>query len=235
MVNRYNQLTALFKLDGQCILCGGNSRRALDICQPCEQELPVIGNGCQRCSLPLLSTDSGQCGQCLQSPPPFQRSFALWRYSPPIAQLIAGFKYSHHYSYGRSMAQMMAAALADNYHPADLPDQILPAPLHWTRRLKRGFNQSTQLATPIAARLHLPVCSPLKRIKSTPPQQSLGAARRQQNLRGAFAVCAEVTGQRLAIVDDVMTTGATAAEMSRCLLAAGAKEIHIWCLARTPH
>ncbi|MEE8058380.1 MAG: phosphoribosyltransferase family protein [Pseudomonadales bacterium] len=238
MVNRFFQAfyskSPPLAVIGQCILCGDCGQPGLDLCRPCSDELPLLSHCCQRCALPLTDGSQNNCGQCLQSPPPFQHTKATWHYSPPIAQLISSFKYNHRYSYGHTLAKIMGFKLASAYTHNNLPDVIIATPLHWYRQLRRGFNQSEQLTQSLAKHLNIPPLRAVKRCKSTPPQQSLNARQRKQNLQGAFTVCADVTGKRLALVDDVMTTGATASEISRCLLKAGAAEIHIWCLARTP-
>ncbi|MFA7555378.1 MAG: phosphoribosyltransferase family protein [Spongiibacteraceae bacterium] len=222
------------KLRGECILCGLEGQRHIDLCLACETELPVISHCCRRCALPLLNSYSPYCGQCLHAPPPFTRTVAVWLYHPPIAQLIGGFKYHKHYSYGRTLALAASGKFANAYSDTCLPDIIAPTPLHWWRQFKRGFNQSAHLAEQLSSSLGIPLERPLQRHKTTAAQQSLNAKQRKQNLKGAFTVMGDVQGKTIAIVDDVMTTGATADEISRCLLAAGATEVHIWCLARTP-
>ncbi len=249
MVNRFFHafLRKLpLSLAGQCILCGANNhrncttnalrldRRNLDLCLACENDLPSINHGCQHCALPLAVKSARDCGQCLRSPPPFKRTIAAWPYSPPIAQLISGFKYNRHYSYGQSLGKVLASKLASTYKHNNIPQLIVPTPLHWWRQLQRGFNQSEQLASCLSSQLQVPISRAVKRIKPTPPQQTLNAQQRRHNLQGVFTVTRPVRGKRLALVDDVMTTGATAAEISRCLLSAGALEVHVWCLARTP-
>ncbi len=238
MVNRFfHSLSAPlpnFSIIGQCILCGDSAQAGLDICPPCVAELPTLGHCCPRCALPLADGDGSDCGQCLLLPPPFSRTEAAWCYQPPIAQIISGFKYNHHYCYGKTLAVLMHRKIAGAYLHDALPDRITATPLHWSRLLRRGFNQSEQLARYYAKQLAIPLITAVKRRKATPAQQSLDALQRQQNLRGAFTVVEDVTGMCIALVDDVMTTGATASEISRCLLDAGAAEVHVWCLARTP-
>ena len=219
---------------GQCVLCGDAGQIGLDMCSPCVADLPTLGPCCPRCAIPLTDKSPDYCGQCLLIPPPFLRTVAAWHYRAPIAQLISGFKYNSHYSYGHTLAKIMTTRLVSAYIKQPFPDLVTAIPLHWTRRLKRGFNQSEQLARHYAKVLDITTAPTVKRCKATAPQQSLDALQRQQNLRGAFSAIADVTGRRIALVDDVMTTGATASEVSRCLLEAGAMEVHIWCLARTP-
>lgn len=117
-----------------------------------------------------------------------------------------------------------------------LPDVIVPVPMHWRRKLSRGFNHCEQLAEQLGQSLQLPVFKGLRRIRNSPPQQGLSAAQRHRNLQGAFALQGKqsVEGLSIALLDDVITTGSTAEAISQLLLAAGARDVHIWSLARTP-
>jgi ComF family protein len=114
---------------------------------------------------------------------------------------------------------------------------IAAVPLHWRRHWRRGFNQSELLAKLYARELNIRLFHGLKRSRYTRNQQSLNAVQRKQNLRKAFQLSGEtsIADQRIALVDDIMTTGATAREVSQTLLNAGAAEVHVWVLARTPH
>jgi len=153
-----------------------------------------------------------------------------------VAQLVSAFKYQRKYSYGQALAQLMSQQLAAAYAGQTLPDMVVAAPLHWRRYWHRGFNQSELLARVYSNQLHIRVFHGLQRRRSTPSQQSLTADQRKHNLRNAFHVLkpSAITGKCIALVDDVMTTGATAREISQTLLNAGAGEVHIWVLARTP-
>lgn len=226
---------ALPTLLGQCILCADHAQPALDLCQACEAELPFLGPHCLQCALPLNTIHEHHCGQCLTSPPPFHRSEAIWLYQPPVAQLLSAFKYQKKLSYGHMLAKIASKQIASAYLPSALPEVLCPIPLHWRRHLQRGFNQSELLASRFSCYLDIPLAHHLCRRQSTPPQQGLNAKQRANNLRNVFSVQGDVRDKTIAVVDDVMTTGATAAEASHCLLAAGAKAVHIWCLARTPH
>lgn len=222
-------------IQGQCILCAASGQPGLDICQACEAELPFLGPSCISCALPINRLDESYCGQCLHSPPSYTRTEAIWEYHPPIAQLISAYKYNRQLSYGNVLFKISASKFASAYFNVSMPDFITPVPLHWRRRLVRGFNQSELLAQHLSCQLSIPLKYCLKRAKTTPSQQSLDANARKQNLKGAFLVSEDVTNKTIVVVDDVMTTGATAEKISQCLLKAGAKEVHIWCLARTPH
>ncbi len=227
-----SRLTVLQGIVGQCILCAGPGQKGLDLCSRCELELPVLTHCCQQCALPLQE-HAAYCGQCLLCPPPYQHVESPWLYLPPIAQLISRFKYNRQYSVGKILSKMAANRYVSTYIDRELPDLIVPIPLHWTRQITRGFNQSEHLARDYSRRLNIPTKRYLKRCRPTAAQQTLAADQRRRNMKGAFRASGDVSGKLVVVVDDVMTTGATVSEASRCLLEAGAREIHVWCLART--
>jgi ComF family protein len=173
------------------------------------------------------------------SPPPFSKTVAGWHYQAPVDQLISSFKYSRKINHARVMATLFTPIVQQAYGCSPYPDMIIPTPLHWLRRWQRGFNQSELLTNWLAKSLSLPVTRCLKRSRATPAQRSLNAQQRKHNLKNAFSLSpsahASIAGKTIAVVDDVMTTGATASTISQTLLKGGAKEVHIWCLARTDH
>jgi ComF family protein len=134
---------------------------------------------------------------------------------------------------GRHLAHELAAALGGEFESADL---VVPVPLHWTRRVARGFDQAERIAVPLAARLGLPVAGVLRRRRATGAQARLGRAARLANLAGAFRVdrAQAVVGRRVLLVDDVTTTGATLEAAAAALLSAGAAEVFALTAARTP-
>jgi len=135
----------------------------------------------------------------------------------------------------------MADFVEHQYQELDLPlpDLLLPTPMHWRRRLLRGFNQTLLLARDLSGRLSIPLGDSLcRRVKATPPQQGLSRSKRQKNLKDAFVLSKQgksaLRNKRVALLDDVVTTGTTARELSRLLIRGGAAEVHLWALARTP-
>jgi ComF family protein len=163
---------------------------------------------------------------------------APWRYDFPVDSLISRFKHHEKWPFGRLMAELLGQFLHYRFDEGlPRPDCLLPVPLSRRRLRQRGFNQAGMLAQWLGASLQL-VVQPklLLRTQDTPAQQGLDARARQRNLRQAFALAdqAQVAGRHLALVDDVLTTGATAQALARLLINAGARRVDIYCLARTP-
>lgn len=222
----------------QCLLCGEVAEHpALPLCSGCDDDLPWLAGHCAICALPLPVAGL-TCGQCLRRAPAFHRVETPLRYGFPIDALITRFKHQGNASFGRLLAQLLARHLTHAFDEGlPRPDRILPVPLSRQRERQRGFNQAALLADWLAEPLGLPVDNRLlRRIQDTPAQQGLDAATRKRNLRRAFAVAddARIAGQHLAVVDDVLTTGATAQFIARELRKAGAGRVDIYCLARTP-
>ncbi len=146
--------------------------------------------------------------------------------------LISRFKYHHTLRLTETLTNLMLAYLRTHSEP--LPDCILPVPLHPARIRERGFNQATEIARTLSRRIKVPYdkhC--VVRIKKTPPQTSLKRKQREQNLKGAFALRRRPPPGRIAVLDDVMTTGTTFAEIAKLLKRNGVEYIEVWSLART--
>ena len=223
----------------QCLFCGLPSRGALPLCAGCKGDLQANKLCCSRCALPLPGSPARSaaplCGQCLRQAPAFDRVIAPWLYDEMFAYLIHRWKYQGE--------QRLTALLAQLWLCHDLPlgniDLMVPVPLHWRRRWWRGFNQSQLLcralrdACPELAMLPI-LDRAISRKRATAAQSGMNARQRARNLKGAFTVHKPCDNLRVAVVDDVLTTGATAAALARELRSAGASHIEIWCLARTP-
>lgn len=198
------------------------------VCTACEAELPWLGAHCQICAVPLPAHGM-ICGACQNKPPSFSRVEAPWRYAFPVDNLITRFKHQAQWPYGRLLAELLAEHL---HHAFDeglpRPQALLPVPLARKRQRRRGFNQAQMLADWLSTSLDLPVERDwLQRRVDTPAQQGLDAATRKRNLRQAFSLelQAKVAGAHLALVDDVLTTGATLTACAQALRAAGAKRV----------
>ena len=226
-------------LSSYCLLCSLKTRhRDPALCTGCLADLPWLHTACRQCALPIPQADS-LCGQCLNRPPPFIHATAPLLYRFPVDALIPAFKYHRQAAYGRLLSQLMLMRLTDylEQHPERRPDLLVAMPMHPRRQAQRGYNQAFELARPLARglsiSLHLQV---LERVRDTQPQQGLNARQRHSNLQGAFhcANTAAIKDRDIALIDDVMTTGDTAAEASRTLLRSGARSVQVWCAARTP-
>ncbi|MEQ1533338.1 MAG: ComF family protein [Sideroxydans sp.] len=214
-----------------CLLCGGMSRDGL-CCASCNAELPRHNQPhCPRCALPTPHAEV--CGRCLKHPPHFERTLAAFSYSFPVNQLIKALKFHEELILVNFLADELAKRVVQQ------PDFLLALPLHPLRLRARGFNQSQLLAQRISTKLAIPLLTPgCLRIRDTAPQSSLPWKERDKNMRHAFSLAPQinVAGKHIAIVDDVMTTGASVGELAATLKQAGAKEVSVWVVARTlPH
>lgn len=216
-----------------CVVCGCgvDLNEHPDCCESCRKTLPHWSSGCRRCALELAHAVD-ECGGCLSSPPRFERAHAAFGYRDAVARLVQRFKFSGDLAAGRVLAQWLAGHLLDV--GAELPEMLVPVPLHRARLWRRGFNQSELLCRDLSDQLgDLPWSRLLRRTRATAMQSELPAERRRGNVRGAFSV---YTGAALpghiALVDDVMTTGATLSECARVLQRAGIARVDVWVVAR---
>lgn len=229
-----------------CLYCGGASHGGLPLCEGCRGELPLNRHACRQCALPLGGPPgSGYCGRCLANPPAFDSTLTPYLYDEHLALLVQRWKYRPEPRLAQLAVALwlLGSGLEESGTEQGLPlpavDLLVPVPLHWRKLLRRGFNQAAQLAAGLQrghpALRSLPLRPRLlRRQRATAVQAGLNARARRGNLRGAFTLRERCDNLRIAVVDDVITTGATAGELARCLKAAGAREVHLWCLARTP-
>jgi len=197
--------------------------------------------------LPLPATALGhaqaRCGACVANPPPLDRCIAALDHAFPWDGLLRRFKFEQALELRGALADRLAQALsaAQADHPAALPDLILPVPLSRERLRERGYNQSLEIARVLGRRLGVRAPSRwLLRVREGAPQTALALDLdvRRRNVRGAFAVephhLDRIQGRHFALVDDVMTSGATLMELARVLRHAGAARVQAWVVARTP-
>jgi len=214
-----------------CLLCGVMSDDGL-CCAACRAALPYLdAEVCPVCAHPV--PDGAICGQCLQHPPAFDHTVAAFAYRFPLDQLVKALKFREHLILVNFLADALAARIRQG------TDAVMALPLHPLRLRNRGFNQSQLLAARIAQQFKLPLLTGcVERVRDTPPQSSLPWQARAKNMRSAFAVTCdrEIQGKHIAIVDDVMTSGASLNAMAKGLKQAGAREVSAWVVARTlPH
>ena len=222
-------------LPERCLLCGARSRAAhgggLDLCSDCRNDLPRVQRPCSRCGEPLASGDL--CGHCRRQPPPYQRTLAPWLYAPPLDGLILQLKTPAALAPARTLGRLLARQLRSA--GAELPDLLIPVPLHRQRLRERGFNQAALLTRQLAAELALPWRADLLgKVRESADQRVLDRRQRRRNLRDCFVCQPLATGCHVALVDDVVTTGATAWAATDALRRAGAGRVDVWALARTP-
>jgi len=216
-------------LPSRCILCGDASgpRR---LCPACQPALPRPEQPCRQCALPVMHSTSRLCAACISHPPSWDRAVAALVYAYPVNHFVQQFKFSRDLACGQLLADELSRAVVQSAAP--WPDLLLPVPLHAARRFTRGFNQAEFLARQVAARTGIkvrPGC--LCRRKRTKAQSGLDRQARRQNVRGAFA-CGSLTGLRIALVDDVLTTGTTLDACARIARKAGAVHVSVWVAAR---
>lgn len=164
---------------------------------------------------------------------PFTRVIAPFRYDFPINWMIHQLKYGGQPGFARLLAEWLIEKILQYYNGRALPDAVIPVPLHTSRLRERGFNQSLEIARPIARRLNIPVdFHSCRRIRATHTQTALSLPERKSNIQNAFAVTGFWSGARIALVDDVLTTGYTMSEMTKVFQQAGVAEVHVWVLAQ---
>lgn len=204
-----------------------------DLCPACAHGLPWNRCACLRCGLPLpipQPLPAEACGRCRRRPPPLTETHAVFRYEAPLDRLLPRLKFHEDLAAGRLCAALMAEALAG----AARPEALIPLPLHRRRLRARGFDQTLELARPLARALALPLRDDLlTRARETAPQSRLDAAARRRNLKGAFAVRPGIAlPAHVTLIDDVMTTGATLHAAADALLRVGVARVDAWVCAR---
>lgn len=223
-------------LPRHCLMCGLPSG-AENLCAPCRADLPRSARRCERCGLPLPGHGDRVCGPCLHRPPSWDRVLAALDYRFPADALVQRFKFNRSHACGRVLCLELATAVREAGSGLPRPDALVPVPLHRGRHLSRLFNQSELLARFVGRHEGIPVhCRLLRRVRPTRAQSGLDAKSRRRNTRGAFHCHPRRAAGlgHVALVDDVMTTGATLDACVRELKRAGIAEVTLWVAARAP-
>jgi len=217
---------AQFFRQKHCVLCLAPDYQ--NICHACLQDLPRLSPvHCPSCLLPVTTPEI--CGACLRNPPAWDHISAALRYTFPADALIQALKYRSDLPLAPILADLLLAGLRND----DLPDYVIPVPLHPDRLQARGFNQALEISRHLCKKTGCELLpAACARTRSTPSQTELPWKNRQQNVRNAFACSRDFSGKRVAIVDDVMTSGATMNELARVIRRQGATEVHAWVIAR---
>ena len=220
----------------QCLVCLSPTDNKYLLCNDCETELPKNSDHCIICSLPLpfsQTTDKTLiCGKCQKTPPNFTTSLIPHIYASPLKQLISQLKFQGNLTVAPLLAENFIRALKHRKH--NLPECIVPVPLHPQRLRERGFNQALELARIVSKKLDIPLdYSICQRNKATPFQSGLSAKQRYINLRNAFVITESPPYKHVAIFDDVVTTGTTVNELAKQLKKSGIEIVEVWAIART--
>ena len=218
-----------------CWLCRMPLARAgWGICSRCAKSLRPFAS-CPQCGLPAAHSRL-PCGRCLQKPPPWQRLVFVSDYAAPLSALVHKLKFKRQTALAPALARLLLleVLLARRLSALPPPDRIISVPLHRRRAWRRGYNQSELLARPLARWLGCRYdARAVSRVRATLAQHRLSARRRRRNLKNAFRLELPVQGLHIVIVDDVVTTGSTVAQIARLLLQHGAATVQVWCLCRT--
>ena len=212
-----------------CTLCSARSGTAI-LCAPCMNALPALPPACPVCALP--SPGGRPCGACLKRQPAFAATIAACRYAFPLDRLVQALKYERRLHVAEPLGELLAAAVARAPVASGRAQAIVAIPLTSARQCERGFNQSGEIARTVARRSGVPLVHGLVRTGSAPPQATLSRAQRMKNVRGAFGCSRAFDGLHVALVDDVMTSGATLDAAARALVRAGAARVDAWVVAR---
>ena len=209
-----------------CLLCVGPSADKL-LCESCAADLPRLTHPlCDTCALPV--TSGSHCGACLTNPPAYDHVCAPFIYAFPADALVQALKYRGMLAIAPLLGSAMVASLDQR------PDILIPMPLSDTRLRERGFNQAQEIARHVAKLSDLPLMPrACRKVRDTQPQAALPWKARAKNMRKAFVCDEDFSGKHVAIVDDVMTTGATLNELARNLKQAGAARVTALVATRT--
>jgi ComF family protein len=212
-----------------CLLCGGRGH-VHGLCAGCRDSLPKLTD--LRCPICAIPDPTGEiCGRCLKERPYFDHVIAPFLYEFPATVLIQGLKYRGSLACARPLASGLAEALDE----AAYPDLVIPMPLARERLAERGFNQAMEISRRVATDFGLDISVDIcRRTRESASQASLPWKQRARNVRNAFACDVDLSGKSVAVVDDVLTTGATLNELALTLKRRGASEVTGWIVARTP-
>jgi ComF family protein len=216
----------------RCVVC--DLEQGDPLCPGCARDY-FAGDvpRCATCALRLpMARSEDRCGNCLRSPPDFDGTIVLADYSPPVDRMITALKFGGTLALADAFGSLLARAGQRLLHDTDA---ICPVPLAFERQSERGFNQAQEIARRVAADCARPLRTDiLLRTRHTSAQMDLALAERRRNVRGAFVARGDLAGKRVAVVDDVMTTGATLGEVAAALKRAGAARVTNLVVARTP-
>jgi ComF family protein len=231
MVNNWLDIIQDRVFPPTCLLCNLSSN-VFDICEPCAISLEKNSNCCYRCGETFESSISAPkiCGKCIYTPPAYDETHAPFIFQSGMRYLIHNLKFHKSYKNSRLLGRLISESLQN---ATGLPELIIPVPLHPIRYRQRGFNQSLEIARTVSNQLKIPLdYSSCQRRKYTLQQSDLPAKRRKNNLQNAFTIARPIKADHIVILDDVMTTGATANELAATIKKSGVSRVDVWVCAR---
>ncbi len=218
----------------QCASCGEIVDSSHGLCPDCWRETPfILGYRCRLCSQPLLgegAVDEALCDACLETPRPWVKGHAPLVYEGVARRIVLALKHGDRTDLAKPAARWMVKVATETLSYADL---IVPVPIHWTRRLSRRYNQSAELGRELSVLSHVDhrPCA-LERVRRTATQDGMTIEERRRNMIGSIVPAEDLTGKRIILVDDVMTSGATLEVATQACHAAGASQVSVLVLAR---
>lgn len=233
MPNVIQFLRELF-VNEACFVCAKAVQLPYSICPDCLSSMEINHTCCSICASPLVQQAQSNiiCGHCQRNRPFFSKAHVPYLYQAPLKQLIWQFKYQQKLFLARDFAMAIRESLKDS---SELPDILLPVPLHNNKLCRRGYNQSHELARMLGQQLNIPVLNDcLVRHIDTQSQQGLKLKERQKNVKNAFAITknSDFKDKHIVLVDDVMTTGSTLNELARLMVKQSNARVDVWCIAR---
>lgn len=225
------QMFFAYLMPPYCILCGAKGVKNRDLCEACYLELPKNTPRCYQCASDFTKSYSNVlCKNCLKNPPAFDETLAPFLHYRGIRYLILQLKFHNHHPSARLLGDLLTDYLEKT---AELPDCIIPVPLHKNRYRERGFNQSIEIAQRVSQRLNCPLdIHSCIRHRDTAHQVGLTGEQRNENIKNAFSISPHFKAKHVAIIDDVMTTGSTVHELALALKIAGCHRVQIWVCAK---
>lgn len=210
-----------------CQICGLGIKPGGFYCAQCLQDFHRVQNACQLCGLPN-SAGGSICPACLFKPPPWQLMIAPLIYAGAVRSEIQRFKYQQHIELAHALLEPVSPLFM-----ASSSEALIPVPLHKSRLLERGFNQSEELARILSQNTLIPLeRNALQRVRATQPQAGLSPHKRRDNIRRAFEFTPKQRYKSVVLIDDIITSGSTMSEISRLLRRQGVEHIQVWSLAR---
>ncbi len=232
-VNHWLNIIQYSLLPARCILCETSIKGQKDLCKACETRFIRLNSCCSRCATSFAShsLENNICGNCQKQPPAFDKVYAPFVHQGNIRHLINDLKFNNAYKNARLLAELLAQHISIKCTLK--PELIIPMPLHPQRYRERGFNQSLEIAKIVSQLLKIPYSTThCQRIKNTAHQINLTGKQREQNIKQAFKLSMPIKHKHIVIIDDVMTTGATANELAKIFKTGGVKRVDIWVCSR---